>query len=153
MNQKVIYSTLLSPAKTLVEKEVGEEGGRCCTRLHPHPGEPFWSCKRGGVFKTGIRRKWTFVPQRVTHNIDGITLLAAWLTGSRQLVKASLVDYFNLYCVWLSLPKTSELQSKVEHSGRVTWKACFAILDLCSYLNNNAWRPSISQIIPLIPLI
>lgn len=73
MNQEVIYSILLSPVKTQAEKEKRKEGGRCYTYILT-PGSLFEVVSKVGFFKTGISRKWTFVPWRVTHNIDGITL-------------------------------------------------------------------------------
>lgn len=54
MNQKVIYSTLLSPAKTWVEKEEGKEGGKCCIHLHPNPGEPFEVVSKVGFLKQAL---------------------------------------------------------------------------------------------------
>ncbi len=65
-------------------QSVGWKGGRmgvggCCIHLHPHSRELFWSCEQGGFFKAGIWRKWTFVPQQVTHNIYGIILGLVWL--------------------------------------------------------------------------
>lgn len=74
MNQEVNYSVLWSATKRHVEREKGEKCGRCFIHLHLHPREPFWNCEQSGVFKTGIRSKWTYEPRCPTHYSDGAPL-------------------------------------------------------------------------------
>lgn len=64
----------LVPCQNLGWKGGTEGGWEVLHTLTSSPRGAFWSSEQGGVFKTGIRRKWTFVPQRVTLNIDGIRL-------------------------------------------------------------------------------
>lgn len=74
MNQKVIYSTLLSPAETWVEKKERDGEWEVLHTLadSAYPQSVFLK-QRGGVFKTGIRKRRTLVSLHVTHNIDAIT--------------------------------------------------------------------------------
>lgn len=78
----------LVPCQNLGWKGGTEGGWEVLHTLTSSPRGAFWSSEQGGVFKTGIRRKWTFVPQRVTLNIDGIRLGVPTHTHTHTLALA-----------------------------------------------------------------
>lgn len=73
MNQKVIYSTLLSPAKTQVEKGDREGWREVLHTLTPSLRGAFLKLRTRWGFQIGIRRKWTSAPWRVARYSDDTT--------------------------------------------------------------------------------